>query len=265
MQRFAKNNALVGFFSLQKHLIFRNKRFNISKQIIGILQSSSVADNNKIYDTFINKNMGVFLKVDQTTLSSSPIVKYPNLHVLKDIVKNNQVFLLGEHHEESDVIKFQQNVLQAAVEETKSNTKTTKSNTNTSQNTTVGSVYLFLEHFNIDQQSLLDDYLETKNNITEATNELIEKYISNGEEGFDLKLYVPLLKYAKLNGVKIRGGFLPRKYAKLALANRQDLYSKEAYQFCIEKKYLDHENDILYGSEEHYIWFQTLINGAELK
>ncbi len=71
-----------------------------------------------------------------------------------------------------------------------------------------GELYIGMEHFNIEQQDLLDAYLEGEM----EWDELVEKY-EEGPEGFDLEYYRPLIEWARDNNTHIYGLMPPRIYA----------------------------------------------------
>ena len=69
-------------------------------------------------------------------------------------------------------------------------------------------INVFLEHFNLEHQPLIESYL--CDDIKEK--ELLEKYKQDGDEGHDVEKYTNLLQYAKenLSSVTINGSFVPR-------------------------------------------------------
>ena len=70
--------------------------------------------------------------------------------------------------------------------------------------------FLALEHFNIEQQGLLDEW--ARGGL--SWEELVEEY-SRGPEGFNLLVYKPLLEKALHCGARIAGIMVPRSMAQV--------------------------------------------------
>ncbi len=71
-----------------------------------------------------------------------------------------------------------------------------------------GELYIGMEHFNQEQQEILEAFLE--GDI--EWEELVERY-EEGPEGFDLEYYRPLIEWARDMGIPIYGLMPPRIYA----------------------------------------------------
>jgi len=71
-----------------------------------------------------------------------------------------------------------------------------------------GGTYIGLEHFNREQQELLDAYLEGEL----EWEELVREY-EEGPEGFNLEYYRPLIEWGRDSGTAIYGLMPPRIYA----------------------------------------------------
>ncbi len=95
--------------------------------------------------------------------------------------------------------------------------------------------FLGLEHFNSEQQGLLDEWVE--DNI--SWEELVDEY-RKGPEGFNLGVYRPLLEKARECGARVVGVMPPRnianKYAKTGILDKSfeppipvDPYSWKGY------------------------------------
>merc|ERR1719394_950539 len=104
----------------------------------------------------------------------------------------------GEIHSIPAIVKVQQAVLEAMTESAKQNS---------------AKVHVFLEHFSIEDQILIDNYM---NNV-DSEQDLLQKYEELSSEGHDIEKYIPIFKFAKsnLSPVSIRGAFIPRQYARM--------------------------------------------------
>ena len=112
----------------------------------------------------------------------------------KDLTENRKLVYFGEIHSQPAIINLQNAVFQSMVEH--ANKKGSK-------------IHLFLEHFSIQDQTLIDEYL---NNSSISEEDLERKYLDASEEGHDISTYFPILKFAKDNtsAVTVNGSFIPR-------------------------------------------------------
>eukprot|EP00092_Neocalanus_flemingeri_P001211 GFUD01001290.1.p1 GENE.GFUD01001290.1~~GFUD01001290.1.p1 ORF type:complete len:595 (+),score=168.40 GFUD01001290.1:46-1830(+) len=162
----------------------------------------------------------------------------------RDLVENKRLIYFGEVHGHSQVVGLEILILKILVEQAKS-----KDPPHT--------VNVFLEHFSLEHQPLIDSYLS--DDIKEK--ELFDKYKEFGDEGHDVEKYASLLKYAKenLTSVKINGSFVPRKFAKMLVKDGED----KAYDTVVNLGYMKDEEKFP-GSEDHYNFFDSLISGRSL-
>jgi len=162
----------------------------------------------------------------------------------KDLLENKRLVFFGEVHGQPQVVELELLILKILVEDSKSRNPPHRVN-------------IFLEHFNLEQQSLINSYLHDKIN----DEELFMKYKETGDEGHDVEKYSSLLKYAKenLTSITLNGSFVPRKFAKMLVKDGEEV----AYAAVTKLGYLE-EEDKLPGSEDHYNFFDSLISGRDL-
>jgi len=183
-------------------------------------------------------------------LNSSKLIKpetgtsITTCQLARDLLENRKLVYFGEIHGQPQVVNMEVLILKILVEDAKNKNPPHKVN-------------VFLEHFNLEQQSLINSYMH--NNIGEE--ELFQKYKETGDEGHDVEKYTPLLKYAKENftSITLNGSFVPRKFAKMLVKEGEDV----AYASVANLGYLQ-EEDKLAGSEDHYNFFDSLISGRDL-
>ena len=113
----------------------------------------------------------------------------------RDLLENKRLIYFGEIHGQSQVVNMEVLILKILVEDAKNKKPP-------------GKVTVFLEHFNLEQQSIINSYLEDIIN----EEELLRKYKETGDEGHNVEKYSSLLKYAKENftSVNLNGSFVPR-------------------------------------------------------
>ena len=136
-------------------------------------------------------------------LNSSKLIKpetgasITTCQLARDLLENRKLIFFGEIHGQPQVVNMEVLLLKILVEDAKNKNPPHKVN-------------VFLEHFNLEQQSLINSYLH--DNIDEE--ELFKKYKETGDEGHDVEKYTPLLKYAKENftSITLNGSFVPRYY-----------------------------------------------------
>lgn len=115
-------------------------------------------------------------------------------NLARDIVENRRLVYFGEIHSVPKIVELQQAVLESMTDAAKVNTS---------------KVHVFLEHFSIDDQKLIDDYIVDK---IKTEKELVEKYEENSTEGHDIEKYFSIFNHVKNNSsyVELRGAFVPR-------------------------------------------------------
>ena len=134
-------------------------------------------------------------------LNNSKLVRPENgmkismCQLARDLVENKRLIYFGEIHGHPQVVDLEVLVLKILVEDAKNRNPQHKVN-------------VFLEHFNLEHQGLINSYLQ--NDIDEK--ELLAKYSEIGDEGHEVEKYTPLLRYAKENftTVNVNGAFVPR-------------------------------------------------------
>ncbi len=118
--------------------------------------------------------------------------------VLNEIVSRIRIphiVFFGETHENPSVIDWELRVLQALY------TLASKNNVE---------FIVGMEHFNIEQQDVIDAYI--KGNI--SWRDLVDIY-TEGPEGFDLDYYRSILDFARRHSIEVVGLMPPRTYAKI--------------------------------------------------
>ena len=115
-------------------------------------------------------------------------------HVLRDLTENRKLVYFAEIHSQPTIINLQLAVLQSLTDHVQR--KKSK-------------VHVFLEHFSIDDQTLIDEYI---NNPSVSEEELEKKYHECSEEGHDIEKYFPIFQFAKenINTITLNGSFIPR-------------------------------------------------------
>lgn len=115
-------------------------------------------------------------------------------HVARDIVENRRIVYFGEIHSVPQIVQMQRAILEAMTDAAKAQS---------------AKVHVFLEHFSIDDQKLLDSYM--KNDIT-CEKDFLQQYENSSSEGHDIDKYFPILNYVKANTstVSVKGSFIPR-------------------------------------------------------
>ena len=114
--------------------------------------------------------------------------------LLRDLTENRKLVYFGEIHSQPSIINLQLAVLQSLAEQVQR--KQSK-------------VHVFLEHFSINDQSLIDEYI---NNPAISEEDLEKKYHECSEEGHDIEKYFPIFQFAKenINTITLNGSFIPR-------------------------------------------------------
>jgi uncharacterized iron-regulated protein len=147
--------------------------------------------------------------VDFFNIASGSLVKATDII---SGIKPPSIIIFGELHENMDIVNAELSILKAAYNlSTKINTR----------------LVLGMEHFNVQQQILLDKFLEDK--IPWET--LVDEY-SRGPEGFNLEYYKPVLFFAKRHKIQVIGLMPPRNIAKIVVREglRQDLLERYGLQ-----------------------------------
>ena len=136
------------------------------------------------------RNMMNSLNVIQTSTGK----KINICHMARDIVENRKLIYFGEIHSVPNIVELQEAVLESL----------TKSAIAQSSR-----VHVFMEHFSLDDQKLIDGYV---NNNIKTEQEFVQKYDETSSEGHDIEKYVPIFKLAKNNPehIALRGAFIPR-------------------------------------------------------
>ena len=114
--------------------------------------------------------------------------------LLRDLTENRKLVYFGEIHSQPAIINLQLAVLQSLTEH--AHRKHSK-------------VHVFLEHFSINDQFLIDEYI---NNPSISEEDLEKKYHECSEEGHDIEKYFPIFQFAKenINTISLNGSFIPR-------------------------------------------------------
>ncbi|MCE4614666.1 MAG: ChaN family lipoprotein [Desulfurococcales archaeon] len=146
-------------------------------------------------------------------------------------IRAPSIIFYGEQHENNEVVKGELSILKEVY----------KLSVRKKLRLIIG-----MEHFNIQQQKILEEFLEDR--ITWKS--LVDRY-SEGPEGFDLEYYKPILFYAKKQKLRIIGLMPPRNEAKVVV--RKGLTSD-----ILDKYKLD-ENDIKSYPRDYFDRFSQLV------
>ena len=168
--------------------------------------------------------------------------QHGKLATCRDVADHRLVFL-GEVHSMNSVTAFQRQVQAEMMCQQRLSQNAPK-------------VHVVMEHFNFEQQQLLDDYMLDRYDF----EGLVMKYQESGQEGHDLIPYQGLLEDAKEAGglVQLHAGFLPRKYARLWMKEGADAVYKAASQW------LPSREDWKEGTDFHYNVFETFFSGRAI-
>ena len=112
----------------------------------------------------------------------------------RDIVENRKLIYFGEIHSVPRIVELQEAVLESLTN---------------SARVQSAKVHVFMEHFSLEDQKLIDGYV---NNCIKTEQELVQKYDETSSEGHDIEKYFPIFKLAKNNPdhISLRGAFIPR-------------------------------------------------------
>lgn len=118
-----------------------------------------------------------------------------------------------------------------------------------------GTLHILLEHFNFEQQHLLNGYTSESLSL----HELVAQYEQQGE-GHDLFAYEPLLALARERPghVMLHAGFIPREFARIVMRESLDaaLAAARAKGYVAEEERCD-------ATEAHYSFFESLLTGRD--
>ena len=115
-------------------------------------------------------------------------------HLSQDILNNRRLVYFGEIHSVPQIVELQKAVLESMTQSAIAQSS---------------KVHVFMEHFSIDDQQLLDKYMS---DTIKTEQELCEKYEEQSSEGHDIEKYSSLFNFAKNNSttINLHGGFVPR-------------------------------------------------------
>jgi len=138
------------------------------------------------------------------------------------MIRTPHIVFFGEKHEKPNVINWELRFLQALY---------TLASTNNAE------FIVGMEHFNIEQQNVIDAYI--KGEI--SWRDLIGIY-TKGPEGFNLNYYKPVLDFARINSIEIVGLMPPRTDAKIiakkgldqSILARYELYPDDVSRYPSE-------------------------------
>ena len=129
-----------------------------------------------------------------------------------------------------------------------------------------GQLHIVMEHFNFEQQALLDAYAEGRLSFSQLVSEYTQ-----GSEGHDLEPYEPLLRMGRRGKgaeadadhdgrrVRLHAGFIPREYARIVMRESADAAVRAAHA----KGYLA-DDETLAATDAHYDFFESLLTGRRL-
>ena len=154
-------------------------------------------------------------------------------------------FIVGEQHHQPRVLLAQLAVLDALSRRP-------------------STLHVVLEMFNVLQADMLERFGasyrdgEAKEDEAAAGERLVSDYDTDGSETFQLEHYLPLLYLARSRGVKLHGGFPPRRWARTVSKEGVDAAKRQA----ADEGYpaFDRWED-LRTSPEHQAYIRSLIRG----
>ena len=102
---------------------------------------------------------------------------------IENMICSKRLVYFGEHHEQPEVVQLQLTLLETLVNHVSRN----------GASSSPGCVRVFLEHFSLEQQPILDKFITNKEmNLSELQKE----YNETGEEGFAMEKYSSILQLA---------------------------------------------------------------------
>ena len=171
---------------------------------------------------------------------------------IENMICSKRLVYFGEHHEQPEVVQLQLTLLRTLVDHVSRNTSATSQ----------ACASVFLEHFSLEQQSILDKFIQDKEM---DLYELQKQYNETGEEGFAMAKYSPILEYAREQPEKLKlvASFVPRRFAKDLVNEGEDFAHKKLSEL---DESLGNYVKLHYqqGSENHYNLFESLISGRSL-
>ena len=173
---------------------------------------------------------------------------------IENMICSKRLIYFGEHHEQPEVVQVQLTLLQTLVNH---------QSQNPSSHLNHSCVRVFLEHFSIEQQTLLDKYVHNRDM---KMSELQREYKETGDEGFEVEKYSSILDFARDQSeqVKLIASFVPRRLAKDVVKNGEEEAHKHLSE--LDEKLGDYvRKHYKEGSEQHYNLFESLISGRGLQ
>ena len=167
---------------------------------------------------------------------------------IENMICSKRLVYFGEHHEQPEVLQVELALLQALV--------------NHVSNVETASVRVFLEHFSLEQQNLLDKFMQNKRM---EISELQQEYDDSGDESFSLEKYSPILEFARAESEKVKlvASFVPRRFAS-DLVNQGEEIAHKQLSDIDETLAAYVKNHYQPGSDNHYNFFESLISGRSL-
>ena len=149
-----------------------------------------------------------------------------------------RLVIVGEHHSLPPCVELQRRLAVAMLDSTSSQ------------------LHVVLEHFNFEQQVLLDGFADG----TFGWPEMIDQY-AQGTEGHGLEPYRPLLQLARdhRDKLKLHAGFIPRSFARIVMRE-----SAEAALTAAKSAGHVGPHETLRATEEHYGFFESLLTQRSL-
>jgi len=171
---------------------------------------------------------------------------------IENMICSKRLIYFGEHHEQPEVVQVQLTLLETLVNHVSRN----------GASSSPGCVRVFLEHFSLEQQSILDKFITNKEM---ELSELQKEYNETGEEGFSMEKYSSILEYARTQSEKVKlvASFVPRRFAK-DLVNEGEDFAHNKLSEIDEKLGNYVKLNYQQGSENHYNLFESLISGRSL-
>ena len=170
---------------------------------------------------------------------------------VENMICSKRLVYFGEHHEQPEVVQLQFTILETLL-----------NHVSNSQTEHPACVRVFLEHFSLEQQTLLDKFVHDKEM---EMSELQKEYKETGNEGFAVEKYSSILQCARAESEKVKliASFVPRRFAQL-LVNEGIEEAHKSLSDLDENLAAYVKEHYVEGSETHYNLFESLISGRRL-
>ena len=177
---------------------------------------------------------------------------------LENHVAPKKMVILGEYHGAAPIIQLQTSIQERMAKSLDLSKEGNSEDGKTScQSRDAPKLRVVLEHFSMDMQGILNKY----HNGMLDTQGMMGAYKEMGTEGHNLTPYIPALESAiKNENIRLYGGFIPRTYARLLMKDGLEKAIEEASKAGFISK-----EERLNGSDAHYLFFESLFTGRNMR